>query len=218
MQESMFVNISEVEVFIFTAVIGICTVLSFVIYWWFITAIGCGCSREEDRGGRSSPRSSDDSASHVLPVFRYLSILSMTCYNVFILLSFILYLIQSFYYLPASDVSYSRLLCQCEAYNVAFFMLGKECMYLLFMARVYFSFNSTSFAYSKRMLQVLTFTFVVVMAGIGLVYGIFMYSSNVADETIDEPTDCHNVQLSPAEQAVIYTGMLCLYFSTRFCV
>ena len=57
------------------------------------------------------------------PLIKKFAFISLFGYTTFVLISFILYLMQSLYYIPALNIPYTTLICQAQTFNIVFFMM-----------------------------------------------------------------------------------------------
>ena len=91
--------------FIWTSVSGICAIfllLSFIHFVWGVN---------QKKKGKS-----------VDPLVKKCAFISLFGYTTFVIISFVLYLIQSLYYIPSIHIDYSTLICQAQTFNIVFFM------------------------------------------------------------------------------------------------
>ena len=61
-------------------------------------------------------------AKPVDPLVKKCATVSLFGYTIFVLISFILDLISSLYYIPSFTINYTKILCQVQTFNIAFFM------------------------------------------------------------------------------------------------
>ena len=97
------------------------------------------------------------------PLVAKCATVSLFGYTIFVILSFIFYLIQSLYYIPGLDIDYTMLLCEAQTFNIAFFMTGKLANYFYFMTLVHVAFRSSFLAYNPKILFGIASLFLVLM-------------------------------------------------------
>ena len=141
------------------------------------------------------------------PLLKYLSLGSFTGYNIYIVISLFLSLIQSLFYLdPNFSINYTISLCVVQAYSVGFFLMGKFCMYVFFMGRVYYSFEKSSLGYPKKLLTTITTVFFAIMGVIGSLYMYSLYNDFTNLGNISEPIECLSFTGSTMSTIIIYCG------------
>ena len=131
--------------------------------------------------------------------------ISLIGYTLFIIITTILYIIKTLYYIYPSTIVYNNIWCEIEAYNVATFMIGKLAMYLFYMSLVYISFKDSSIAYNKRILIGIALMFIFIMSIIGGFYGYYLYS-DLHGIIITTPNECFNIELSQRTVITIFIG------------
>eukprot|EP01083_Nonionella_stella_P087731 244166_1 len=143
------------------------------------------------------------------PLVRRCATVSLFGYTVFVLISFILDLISSFWYIESIGIHYTKMLCQIQTFNIVFFMIGKLAMYFFFMLLVHVSFKESMFAYPPKLLASVAFVFFLIMCTVGACYTVFLFLDFEAMNSITSPTNCLHFKASTRTTTVIWIGSTC---------
>ena len=92
--------------FIFTLISAICTLILLFSFIHFIIV--------------SIKKRKEDNINNLVQKIAHLSLFG---YTFFVFISFILYLIQSLWYIPSINIKYNTILCQIQTFNICFFMM-----------------------------------------------------------------------------------------------
>ena len=71
------------------------------------------------------------------PLVKKCATISLFGYTVFVLISFILDLISSLYYIPSFSIKYTKILCQVQTFNIVFFMTVCNTPYIVISPYIY---------------------------------------------------------------------------------
>ena len=133
--------------FTFTAVSGVCSIFLFLSFIHFVWGVN------QKKKGKS-----------VDPIVKKCAFVSLFGYTIFVIISFGLYLIQTLYYIPSINISYSTIICQAQTFNIVFFMTGKLSMYFFFMALVHVAFRGSFLAYPVKIIGTMAVLFFFLMS------------------------------------------------------
>eukprot|EP01084_Bolivina_argentea_P291598 501160_1 len=143
------------------------------------------------------------------PLVKKFAFVSLFGYTIFVVISFILYLIQSLYYIPTLNIKYTILICQTQTFNIVFFMTGKLSMYFYYMSLVHVAFRGSFLAYNPKIIGSMAICFFFLMCIIGGFYMVFLYMDFSAVGSITSPSDCDKFSASIGSIIAIWTGATC---------
>eukprot|EP01083_Nonionella_stella_P153536 493431_1 len=180
-----------------SAISGVCCIVSVTVFIRYI------------REMYNTKKDNANPTVEVSPVVSRCSTIALFGYTLFTFISFVLDLISLFWFIDFIPIHYTKMLCQVQTFNIAFFMLGKLAMYFFFMLLVHVSFKGSTFAYSPKLLASVAIVFFLIMCTIGGFYTVFLYHDFQAVNSITSPTDCLHFKASNFTTYAIWTGSTC---------
>eukprot|EP01084_Bolivina_argentea_P043355 79889_1 len=176
----------------FTLITSVCAVLLLSSFIHF------ACAVNKKKQGKS-----------VDSLVKKCAFVSLFGYTTFVILSLVLYLIQSLYYIPSTQINYSTLICQMQTFNIVFFMTGKLAMYIYFLSLVHVAFRGSFLAYPVKLIFFIGICFFFLMCTIGAFYMVFLYIDFSSVGPINSPADCDKFEASKFSTITIWTGATC---------